>query len=156
MELTAAELWARVQELVRASVPEHSFNTWIASATAVAATREELVLEAQNPFHVEWLEDKFGALLDAAAARVVGRPLRVSVTAASSTPPPIPFPAVEIAEPRPAPPVGHAQAPASAAGKPVLGGGPARPRPLLNERYTFDRFVVGANNQPGIGRASRT
>ena len=58
MELTAVELWSRIQELVRNSVPEHTFRTWIASAKAVAATDDELVLEGQNPFHVEWLEDK--------------------------------------------------------------------------------------------------
>ncbi len=63
MELTAVELWSRMQEVLRPSVPDHAFHTWIASAIAVASTSDELVLEAQNPFHVEWLEDKYGPLL---------------------------------------------------------------------------------------------
>ncbi|MDZ7781237.1 MAG: chromosomal replication initiator protein DnaA [Gemmatimonadota bacterium] len=141
MELTAPELWLKIQEVARASVPEHSFKTWIASATAVATTADELIIEAQNPFHVEWLEDKFGHILDSAAEQVLGRPLKVSVRAAAR-PDPLSIPSVELPasshdQPAPAP----NQAPAGDTSRPAV------PRPPLNERYTFDRFVVGANNQ---------
>jgi chromosomal replication initiator protein len=138
MELTTAELWSRIQETVRDSVPEHSFHTWIASATAVASTSEELILEAQNPFHVEWLEDKFGSLLDSAASRVLGRPLKVSVTCASG-PSRMPLPSIEL---RDAAPEVHQPDRRVAPGPSETPGQRA-----LNERYTFDRFVVGANNQ---------
>lgn len=142
MELTAAELWAKIQEVARASVPEHSFNTWIASATAVATTADELILEAQNPFHVEWLEDKFGHVLDAAAERVVGRPLKVSVRPAAR-PDPLSIPSVELPSSS-----AHEEAPPARTEAPSAGASrPAVPRPPLNDRYTFDRFVVGANNQ---------
>ena len=138
MELTAAELWSQVREIVRSSVPEHSFHTWISSATAVASTGDELVLEAQNPFHVEWLEDKFGPLLEAAAERVLARPVKITVTCAA-TPATMPLPTVELTK--------HA----SATARPFPGSDPEAPPPAtraaLNERYTFERFVVGANNQ---------
>src|SRR5690606_33989329 len=88
-------LWGRIQEIVRQSVPEHSFKTWIESASAVAATDGELILEAQNPFHVEWLEDKFGDLLHAAGEHVLGRPLKVSVRASATRPDSSQIPAVE-------------------------------------------------------------
>jgi len=143
LELTAAELWSRIQDIVRASVPEHAFHTWIASAKASASTSDELVLEAQNPFHVEWLEDKFGPLLASAGERVLGRPLHISVTCAAE-PTPIPMPALEVQASsgvaRPAAASVHARSPA--------------PKPSLNERYTFDRLVVGANNQLAVA-ASR-
>ncbi len=142
MELTATELWEKVQEVVRTSVPEHSFNTWIASASAVATTSDELILEAQNPFHVEWLEDKFGPILDSAAEHVLGRPIKISVRAAApSTPDPIP--SVELPTPR------STDQPGSASGAPAQTRpkGPAPSSPPLNQRYTFDRFVVGGNNQ---------
>jgi chromosomal replication initiator protein len=143
MELTAAELWSRIQEVVRGSVPEHAFHTWIASARAVASTSDELVLEAQNPFHVEWLEDKFGPLLASAGERVLGRPLQVTVTCAREASR-APVASLELDDPRPHPATGAA-----------LGAAPHTPpadahdvpRPVLNDRYTFDRFVVGANNQ---------
>ncbi len=142
MELTALELWEKVQAVARTSVPEHSFNTWIASATAVATTSDELILEAQNPFHVEWLEDKFGHILDAAAERVLGRPLKISVRAAARSTPSL-IPTVELPVPRPSDPSGSSSSSAPEAGR----NGTSLPRPPLNERYTFDRFVVGGNNQ---------
>jgi len=139
MELTTAELWSRIQETVRGSVPEQSFHTWIATAKAVASTSDELVLEAQNPFHVEWLEDKFGRLLASAAERVMGRALNISVRCAAE-PFPIAVPSIELGTPEltPAPSPAPMSSPTS---------GPAPPKPPLNGRYTFDRFVVGTNNQ---------
>jgi chromosomal replication initiator protein len=143
MELTAAELWSRIQESAKGSVADHAFHTWIASAKAVASTSDELVLEAQNPFHVEWLEDKFGPMLRAAGERVLGRPLHISVTCASE---PSPSFLNSITLPS-APPVRSADV----SSRPERAPGP---RPLLNDRYTFDRFVVGANNQLAVA-ASR-
>ena len=142
MELTTAELWERIQAAARSSVPEHAFHTWIASAKAVASSADELVLEAQNPFHLEWLEDKFGPLLRSAAERILGRPLAISVTCAS-TQPPIALPSIEL----PSSPLSenpHARHAASP---------PPALRPSLNDRYTFERLVVGANNQLAVAAA---
>ncbi len=152
MELTAQELWTRIQEAVRGSVPEHAFSTWISSATAVASTSDELVLEAQNPFHVEWLEDKFGPILAAAGEQVLGRPLTISVSSRIS---PDQIPVASIQLDAPAPTLGEVYP-----GKTLHTPGPDRTepahaaRPSLNERYTFDRFVVGTNNQLAAAASS--
>ena len=138
MELTTAQLWSCIQEVARGSVSEHAFHTWIASAKPLTSTSDELILEAQNPFHVEWLEDKFGSLLASAGEHVLGRPLRISVTC-SSEPPPIPMPSMELDPPPVAPssdPPRHRDIPT--------------PSPLLNDRYTFDHFVVGKDNQIAV------
>ena len=149
MELTAAELWTRIQGVAQDSVPAHAFSTWIASAKAVASTEDELVLEAQNPFHVEWLEDKFGPLLVSAGERVLGRPVRISVTCAAE-PLESPLPAVHVQPPsldgRPS------ARPTPLNVPPTRVDGQGR-RPSLNERYTFDRLVVGANNQLAVAAA---
>lgn len=150
MELTAAELWKSIQDVVRGSVPEHSFNTWVASARAVASTEDELVLDARNPFHVEWLEDKFGALLASAGEQVLGRPLAIRVTC-PSTPEHRSVPALELAGSGPAEPrreTGPSSRMDADRGPRIerIERAPA-PRPALNDRYTFDRFVVGGNNQ---------
>ena len=147
MELTTAELWSRIQEVVRGSVPEHSFNTWVASATAVASTEDELVLDARNPFHVEWLEDKFGTLLASAGEQVLGRPLTIRVTC-PSTPEHRSVPAIELGGPAHSEGMPPTQPDISSRIDRVerIERAPA-PRPALNDRYTFDRFVVGANNQ---------
>lgn len=146
MELTAVEVWARIQVAVRESIPEHAYNSWIAGVKATSLSADGLDLEASNRFKAEWLEDKYRELLEAKAAEVVGRPIRVSVTG-SISPDPFLAPPVHLESlsdqgtyrektPRPA-----LVEPAPARqGRPL-------PRPSLNERYTFDRFVVGDNNQ---------
>jgi chromosomal replication initiator protein len=151
VELTAADLWSRIQESARDSVPEHAFLTWIASVNAVAATSDELLIEAQNPFHVEWLEDKFGPLLRAAGERVLGRPLHISIRSAAASPP---FPLASLELPR-EPPAAYPVAPQRRSSPPETTSSLAPlARPTLNERYTFDRFVVGAHNQLAVA-ASR-
>lgn len=142
MELTSAELWSRIQEIVKTSVPDHAFHTWIASAKAATSTSDELVLEAQNPFHVEWLEDKFGPMLASAGERVLGRPLHIAVTC-SAEPSAIPLPAVEL----------QASPERATASVPTPRQAAPAPKPFLNERYTFERLVVGANNQLAVAAA---
>ncbi len=141
MELTAAELWSRMQEAVRTSVPEQGYRTWFAATKATGLSGDSLHLEAPSRFHVEWLEDKYGPLLASAAQRILGRPLTITVTC---PPEPTAGPALQ-ADERPTPRT-SAPIPASVPA--------AVPRPHLNERYTFERFVVGTNNQLAVA-ASR-
>lgn len=138
MELTAEELWTRIQAIVRNSVPQHAFHTWISSAKAVASTSDELLLEAQNPFHVEWLEDKFGPLLASAGEQILGRPFRIAVSC-SASPDSALVPSIQFDAP-------GRDSTSQAVDRDERHSADA-PRPLLNERYTFDRFVVGTNNQ---------
>ena len=144
MELTTAQLWARIQEVARDSdsVSEIAFRTWIASAKPLTSTSDELVLEAQNPFHVEWLEDKFGSLLAAAGKHILGRPLHISVTC-SSEPTQSPIPSMELT------PSGG-EVPSSNLPDPLEHRKTTVPSPPLNHRYTFDHFVVGDHNQLAV------
>ncbi len=142
MELTAPELWGLIQDAVRPTIPEQAYRTWLAGPTAVGLSDHELLLEAPSRFHVEWLEDKYGPLLASAAQRILGRPLSVAVTC-SSEPSPIPLASLELES--------REKRERSAA---VQADRPFAPRPHLNERYTFERFVVGTNNQLAVA-ASR-
>ncbi|MCG6957127.1 MAG: chromosomal replication initiator protein DnaA [Gemmatimonadetes bacterium] len=142
MELTPAELWARIQEAVRASVPEQGYRTWLAGPSAVGLSVDELIIEAPSPFHRDWIEDKYAPLLESTAQRILNRPLAVTITCPAD-PSPIPVPALEL---------GPATHPRTEAPSPT----PPPPgiRPHLNERYTFERFVVGTNNELAVA-ASR-
>jgi chromosomal replication initiator protein len=143
MELTAPEVWARIQDAVRDAVPDHAFSSWIEGVRAVALTEGELLLEAGNRFKAEWLEDKYGDLLEARGADVVGRRLRITVRGAAS-PDAFEPPAVRLDPPStPSEPVPSVTRRSTASQSRLL---TAR-TPGLNERYTFERFVVGPNNQ---------
>ena len=135
MEFSASELWSRILLMVQTGLPEQAFSTWLAGTRPVALSDGELLVEASSEFHVEWLEDKYGALLQETAARILGRPLSISFSTGDS--PTIPnVPSVELTSPIKA----HS-----------LTSSPTRPsdspEPGLNRRYTFERFVVGGDNQ---------
>ena len=130
MEFTADDLWSRVLEAARGRLQEQTYRTWMAGTTALGLTESELLVEAPSEFHVEWLEDKYGPLLSDLIEQALGRPLRLKVQCGNPAPTPS-IPTVEVATP------------ASAPSAPAVGA--TSPSPSLNERYSFERFVVGDN-----------
>jgi len=171
MEFTASELWSRVLASARGGVPEQSFRTWLAASTATGLSENELIVEAASIFHAEWVEDKYGPLLRKTVLEILGRPLELTFRCAPNAAGPQ-VPSVEVGDPV-GPPSGgpadrrsHADRPDDTADSGVaprpgavpVGTGPgahrgefaaeeAKRQAGLNDRYTFDRFVVGANNQ---------
>ncbi len=137
MELTAQEVWSRILETARAGMPEQSFRTWLAGTEVLGLSQDELLLEAPSDFHVQWLEDKYAPLLADVSRKVVGRPLTIRVRARDGGVPSVP--SVELATPADAV---HDRAAPRAPGQ--------QPRRPLNERYTFNRFVVGSMNQLAV------
>lgn len=130
MSLSAKELWKRVLEMALAEMPESS--AWLASNEAATFEDGVLRLQAPDEFARKWVEEKFGAILSDLAGRVAGNPVKVTFEVAAErtqrpqmdlfvAPPPT----------RPAPLV----APINPSTQP------------LNERYTFDHFVIGKSNE---------
>jgi len=138
MELTASELWSRILSVVQTGLPEQAFRTWLAGTKASGLSEGALLVEAPSEFHVEWLEDKYGPLLEEAAAKVLGRSLSISFSTGGAERLP-PLPTLELTHPR-------SQTPSSQLGGRSERAGGA-PGAGLNRRYTFDRFVVGGDNQ---------
>ena len=139
MELTASEAWTRILERARSHLPEPTYRIWLAETEPLALSQDLLAIGAGSEFAAEWIEDKYGRMLSDLAADVLGRRLTISFqhhaeegnrrgTPGAGTVAPPAVPASRPRESSPAPP-------------PQTVGAP------LNERYSFDRFVVGSNNQ---------
>ena len=137
VELTAPELWSRIRESVQASIPEQSYQTWVKPAVAVAFTSNELQLEVPSRFHVEWLEDKFGPVLSASSEAILGRSIKITVTCAAAGS--SAFTSSVDLTTLTAEDTAREDIPAPTSDSSTA--------PLLNDRYTFERFVVGADNQ---------
>ena len=148
MELTATEAWARVLERARPLLPEQTFRIWLEHTEPLALTHDQLTVSAGSDFAAEWIEDKYGEILAEVAERVFGRPLSIGFQhqAASGASRPLPLEAVEAQRAAPAAASGQPGAAGTTAPSPGGGVGVAFGS-QLNDRYTFDRFVVGANNQ---------
>jgi chromosomal replication initiator protein len=148
MELTAAEAWARILERARPLLSEQTFRIWLEQTEPLALSQDELAVAAGSEFAAEWIDDKYGEMLSDVAERVFGRRLEIrfrhqaasSAAAKTYRPAPTPFTPGAPSSPIPGPAMAANSTPA-VDGAPVALGTP------LNERYTFDRFVVGSNNQ---------
>ena len=134
MEFTADELWSRVLEATQDRVQGQAYRTWLASTAAVGVTDSEVLVEVPSQFHVEWIGDRYGPLLADAIQQILGRPLALTFRCADPAGA-APIPSVEVTPQAPG-----AGAPAPAADR-------TGPPPSLNQRYAFERFVVGNNNQ---------
>jgi chromosomal replication initiator protein len=144
MELTPTEVWSRVLDAARERMPEQSFRTWLNGSEAVGITDDELLVEAPSEFHVQWVEDKYGRDLEDLLRQVLGRPLKLSLRSADRSSAPPPLPQVEVSS------EGDGLPATAPARNPTAGAPEAPPTALvgtLRDRYTFDRFVVGNNNQ---------
>ena len=153
MELSASEVWSQILDEARATLPEQAFRTWLAPTRAVSVAPDSLIVSTPNPFAVQWVEDKYAELLSRIGQRLYGTVYRISVQYTPDGRPVERTAMLELgSDPTPAAtqsvatnnmPVAHPAPPA------VTSSAGAAPRVLtpLNDRYTFDRFVVGANNQ---------
>lgn len=140
MELSASEIWAHALAAARAYLPEQSFQTWLAGTEAVGFSEDALLVEAPSQFHVEWIEDKYGALLRRSIEQRLGRPLPVSYQSSAPLAAPAAFALATDAPAYSSPPYRSN----------ISESKPTVPSDKLNERYTFDRFVVGNNNQLAV------
>ncbi|MDE0393162.1 MAG: chromosomal replication initiator protein DnaA [Gammaproteobacteria bacterium] len=148
MESTASDLWSRVLSAVKTGMPEQSYRTWLSGMSPVGLSDAELIVEAPSEFHVEWVEDKYGDALQSALRRLSGEAvslsLRPSGGSGSSDGGTVPW--VEVGSHE------HAASPGSRNEERAAGRSrePRKPPLPLNERYTFERFVVGSHNQLAV------
>jgi chromosomal replication initiator protein len=148
MELSASEVWSQILDEARETLPEQAFRTWLAPTSAVSVTPDTLIVATPNPFAVQWVEDKYADLLAAIGERLYGRRYRLAVQydpdGRAGGPPPI----LELSLSTPPGVPTTQREPATARAEPVSSGVSATQLVTpLNDRYTFDRFVVGNNNQ---------
>ncbi len=130
MEQSAKEAWKRLLDEARRELPEATVRTWLEPAEPIALDDGRLILGAPDQFAAEWNESKHAGLLARAAERVLGRPTTVvfRVTEDRQQRPQMDF----FVAPR--------ETAATATAAPVA-------TTPLNERYTFQTFVIGKSNE---------
>jgi chromosomal replication initiator protein len=141
MELTASEVWTKIRTDAKSVLPEQTFRTWLSSTEAVSLSDDTLVVAAPTKFAVEWIEDKYGQLLRELSERQLGRVLQLRFEY-HGTDERLEFPEI-----------GVESSPEVAAPETPTRSQP--PSAALNERYKFDRFVVGGNNQLAAAACQR-
>ncbi|MEX0912104.1 MAG: DnaA/Hda family protein, partial [Gemmatimonadota bacterium] len=148
MELSASEAWSQILDEARVALPEQAFRTWLAPTQAVSVSPDTLIVSTPNPFAVQWVEDKYAELLAGICERLFGTRFRLAVQYTPDGRSTERAPALELTVHPPTPAAADTPPPATA-GEATLArmGAPGQLSTPLNDRYTFDRFVVGNNNQ---------
>ena len=115
-----AAVWEKACVLMRAEMTEVTFNTWIQGALRpLSIAGECLYVEAVTDFYYQFVVNRYTALIANAVSQASGRHMRVEILTPAE------------------------------AGDMKNGASPAKnlSAASLNPRYTFETFVVGANNR---------
>src|SRR2546425_9583257 len=131
MEQSAKEAWKRLLEEARRELPAAPLRPWLEPAEPIALDEGRLILGAPDQFAVEWNESKHATVLARAAERVFGRPTMVV------------FRVQEDRQQRPQ--MDFFVAPRGGEG--AVATERAGANTPLNERYTFESFVIGKSNE---------
>jgi chromosomal replication initiator protein len=130
MQLSAKDAWKRILDEAHRELPDHTIRTWLEPTEAIALDEGRLIVGAPDQFAVEWNESKHATLLSKLAEPVIGQPTSVV------------FRVHEDRQKRPQMDFFVAPSPPAAIATPVNPS--TQP---LNERYTFDTFVIGKSNE---------
>jgi chromosomal replication initiator protein len=140
--LSAREIWSRLLDRARLELPEQTFRTWLEPTEPLTVEGETLFIGTPDQFAADWNEQKHAELLAGLAPVALGHPITVvfRVNEEQRTRPqmdlfvaPPPTPAAHLPGHRP---------PGAPSGRQIQ-----VTKAPLNDRYTFDYFVIGKSNE---------
>jgi chromosomal replication initiator protein len=122
-----AGIWDQVLARVETKINRHSFYTWFQPTSLLSDTGTTLFVRIPNPMYQEWLTKHYAVIISEALAEVQRPGVDVVFTAE---------PGLEMA---------MVEDPQALQENPAV----AEPVPLngLNDRYSFETFIVGPSNQ---------
>ena len=128
------DIWNSVKAVVKKEIPAHSFRMWIEPVDFVKADGNTVVLSCPNFFAKKRVMDHYGAMIESLLNKNMGSTCKISIEIASKQNP-VRRRSSDANELRVEPQLEL----------------PAMPLPpssgrLLRKNFTFDRFVVGSNN----------
>jgi len=128
VESQSQEMWQQVLSIIQTKLSKPSFDTWFKATKASFRSEGLLVITAPTTFAAEWLESRYTKLVRTTLFEYLGRQVDLQFVIEENKPP-------EPAAPYPT----------------MLQQQPAVQEEtfshMLNSKYTFDTFVIGANNR---------
>ena len=142
MSLTATEVWTRLLDRARTQLSDHIVDTWLAPLTAAEFSGEALTLNAPDQFSVEWNERRHSAILESLAPVAVGHPVKIELRVQQER--------LQRSQMDLFVPVKGQERSIIEPDKPAQNVTLSS----LNDRYTFDTFVVGKSNDLAAAAAA--
>ena len=129
MALNYVDIWAKLLDFIRPKLNEQAFMTWFHPIKPVALNNNRLTVQVPSKFFYEFLEAHYKEIIDNALIETIGDDAKIEYSVVVDQTP------SEDVHPLPSDlPKGKPDN-----GSLYLNG--------LNERYTFENFVEGNNNQ---------
>lgn len=130
MEQNPDSLWQNCLDVIKARVPDQTYETWFKPIKPIDYDEDKLTVQVPSQFFYEWIENHYKDLLNTTLEKISGNGVRLVYSVVVSD--------EDLSD-------GSAQAAGQDSGRPVRQTPPAQS--YLNERYTFQNFVEGDNNQ---------
>ena len=117
-------VWIGIKEQLKATLPDHAFNTWFEPIGFIGHTDNELVLEVPNQFFYEWIESHYKNQITNTAQTLTGNNINIKYTVALEKKATIETTDIIYSKKR-----------------------SNSYKANLNKRYSFSNFIEGPNNQ---------
>ena len=139
----ARGIWTSALGRLQMRVTGPNYETWLKETVGVRCADGEFIIGAPDAFVVETLEQRMYSHISQALEEIVGREVEVRFAVASSLEGGIEADGARYQL------IGESDADGERLPDSPSGAAPAAslPRPLLNAKYTFDRFIVGKSNE---------
>jgi chromosomal replication initiator protein len=119
------EFWKSIKEKLRSQIPENQYRIWIDPLGLIRSDERELLLGCPNPFFLNWVKDKYYAILVQAAQEMGPKSLHI---------------ALQVTSPQ------QTDHPSLSPRQYALPGFDRKDGLRLNGGFTFDQFVTGPSN----------
>ncbi|MFD2117396.1 chromosomal replication initiator protein DnaA [Paenibacillus yanchengensis] len=128
MDSRTSDLWQQILSIIQTKLSKPSFDTWFKATRAAFVNESLLEIIAPTAFAAEWLEGRYTKLIRNTLYEYIGEQIDIRFT---------------IEEPMP-----HDQNFVAPPKQPMAKIALDEPAVhMLNPKYTFDTFVIGANNR---------
>lgn len=144
--------WERTLRSLATHINRPTLDNWLRPLKPLSIDDSIVVLGAPTPFARQWVETKYAQPIQAALAQYLDRPdLQIRFVVSRPDVQPLlgekPLPLQQAAAPAPTPPKDAGALSAPDSRNPYVFELAAAP---LNEKYTFDNFVVGKSNRMAV------
>jgi chromosomal replication initiator protein len=131
MDINPNELYQEVLEIIQTKLSKPSFDTWLKSTKAIAFNETSIVISAPNNFAKEWLENRYARLISSALLEYKGKEIEVKIVTEED--------------------LKTTSTNREVSSSPYISKDThVHEEPstnMMNSRYTFDSFVIGAGNR---------
>ncbi|BBH23384.1 chromosomal replication initiator protein DnaA [Paenibacillus baekrokdamisoli] len=128
MDSHTHEMWQQVLSIIQTKLSKPSFDTWFKATKASFSGESMVIVTAPTTFAAEWLESRYTKLVRTTLQEFMGRQYDIKFVIEENKPP---EPAVIQPQILPTVHVGPEETFSH----------------MLNPKYMFDNFVIGANNR---------